>query len=296
MATAVSRLPRRLYKYKSFGVNTLRMLGEAEVYFANPHQFNDPFDCSPTVRVDVERVEVERLWKHLRMKTVGKGQAIKELGNHRYMATEYGRHDDGAAGTAAYVGHLVSDIDDHISTHFGGRGVLSLAAHWDNPLMWSHYADEHRGMCIEFDTNDHRCDRLEPVAYSSTRYLLVSDLIAWHLGKSGEAEQKIARQFFFAKAPQWRYENEWRAIAPKSGVDDAPFRISAIHLGFRIDRAVATAVVKMLADARDKIKFYGMWSEGDGFKLARYLLDVDEFVERGMRMSAKFVIDEFAAK
>jgi hypothetical protein len=101
---------------------------------------------------------------------------------------------------------------------------------------------------------------------------------------------------FFAKAPRWKYEKEWRAIAPKAGVDDAPFRISAIHLGFRIDPAVATAVVKMLADARDKIKFYGMWSKGDGFKLGRYFLDVDELVGRGLRESAKFAFDDFAAQ
>jgi hypothetical protein len=35
MATEAPRLPRKLYKYKSFDVNTLRMLSEAEVYFAN---------------------------------------------------------------------------------------------------------------------------------------------------------------------------------------------------------------------------------------------------------------------
>jgi hypothetical protein len=151
MATAAPRLPRKLFKYKPFGVNTLRMLGEAEVFFANPSQFNDPFDCSPTVRVDVEPLEVERLWKHLRLKAVGREQAVRELNNHRYMATEFGgRHDDGASGTAVYVDRLVADIDDHMSRYYGGRGVLSLAARWDCPLMWSHYGDEHRGMCIEF--------------------------------------------------------------------------------------------------------------------------------------------------
>jgi hypothetical protein len=214
--------------------------------------------------------------------------------NHRYMATEHGgRHDDDASGTEIYVGRLVSGIDDHVCSHFGGRGVLSLAARWDCPLMWSHYGNEHRGMCIEFDTNDHRCDRLESVTYGATRYLLVSDLVAWHLGKSDKAEQKIMRQFFFAKAPQWRYEKEWRAVAPASGADDAPFRISAIHLGFRSDPAIATAVVKVLAGARDEIKFYGMWSKGDGFKLARYPLDVDEIDARGIRTSLKFAIDDF---
>jgi hypothetical protein len=269
------------------------MLGEAEVYFANPPQFNDPFDCSPTVRVDVELVDLERLWKHLRLKAVGKEKASKELGHHRYMATQYGTYDDGAKGSKYYEIALVGDIDDHVTTHFGGRGVLSLATHWDNPLMWSHYADEHRGICVEFDTRDHRCDRLEPVTYSSTRFLLVSDLLEWQLNKSQEAERKINKQFFFAKAPQWRYEKEWRAIAPKHGVDDAPFRISAIYLGCRCDSSVQRAVVRLLADERDKVRFFGVWSKDDGFRLGRYPIDVDEILAMSPRTSVKFAVDDF---
>jgi hypothetical protein len=293
MAASTPALPRKLYKYKTFGVNTLRMLGEAEVYFANPPQFNDPFDCSPTVRVDVGRGDLERLWKHLRLKAVGKEKAIGELGDRRYMATQYGRYDDGAEGSRYYELALVRDIDDHVTTHFGGRGVLSLATHWDNPLMWSHYADEHRGICVEFDTRDHRCDRLEPVTYSSTRFLLVSDLLAWELSKSPEAERKINKQFFFAKAPQWRYEKEWRAISPKFGVDDAPFRVSAVYLGCRCDSSVQRAVVRMLADERDTIQFYGVWSKDDGFRLGRYPIDVEEILARSARTSAKFAVDDF---
>jgi hypothetical protein len=84
MATVAPRLPRKLFKYKPFGVNTLRILGETEV--REPVAFNDPFDCSPTVRVDVERLKVGRLWKHLRLKVVGREQAVSDLSNHRYMS------------------------------------------------------------------------------------------------------------------------------------------------------------------------------------------------------------------
>ena len=53
--------PRRLYKYRTFSTYTLRMVSEAEVFFAKPATFNDPFDCNPNVFVDVEWKEVERL-------------------------------------------------------------------------------------------------------------------------------------------------------------------------------------------------------------------------------------------
>jgi hypothetical protein len=288
-----ARLPRKMYKYKSFGVNTLRMLGEGEIYFAHPAQFNDPFDCSPTVRIDVEVKDLERLWRHLLLKGATKDEVARRLRHHQYMPAEFGRHDDGALGTQTYKNLLVDDIDEFIKAHFAGRGVLSLATRWDNPLMWSHYADEHPGLCIEFDTRDHRCERLEPVAYGSTRYLLVSDLCAWHLNQSRDAEEKIGRQFFFAKAPRWRYEKEWRAISSRSGVGGAPFRITAVYLGLRCDRSITTAVVKMLAEERDRIDFYAMWSKGDGFELGRYPLAVDEILATGVRTSIEFAADDF---
>jgi hypothetical protein len=294
MQNVAARLPRKLYKYRSFGVTTLRMLGQGEAYFALPAQFNDPFDCSPTVRNDVEIRELERVWRRLVSRAMTKDAVLAQLHSYRYSATEYGRHDDGAKGTEVYRNLLVNDVDEHVKAHFAGRGVLSLAARWDNPLMWSHYADEHRGICIEFDTADHRCERLEPVAYGSTRYLLVSDLRDWFLNGSRDAEDKIGRQFLFAKAPQWRHEREWRAIASGAGVDGAPFKIAAVHLGLRCDQSIQTAVVKMLADARERIRFYGMWSKGDGFELGRYLLDVEEILAVGVQESSKFAADDFA--
>jgi hypothetical protein len=233
------------------------------------------------------------LWRRLQRKTRDKEALLSQLNSYRYSATEYGRYDDEKKGTEIYRDLLVTDIDEYVKSHFAGRGVLSLAARWDNPLMWSHYAEEHRGICIEFDTRDHRCERLEPIAYGYTRYLLVSDLRDWLIGGSRAAEDKIARQFLFAKASQWRHEREWRAISSQSGVDGAPFKITAVHFGLRCDQSIKTAVVRMLVDSRDKIQFYGVWSKGDGFELGRYKVDVDEILALGVRESSKFAWDEF---
>jgi hypothetical protein len=35
-------LPKRLYKYRSFNINSLRLLTEGEIYYSNPRAFNDP--------------------------------------------------------------------------------------------------------------------------------------------------------------------------------------------------------------------------------------------------------------
>src|SRR5712664_3511303 len=33
-------------------------------------------------------------------------------------------------------------------------GMISFSKGWRNPLLWSHYADKHRGMCLGFDIDD----------------------------------------------------------------------------------------------------------------------------------------------
>lgn len=90
LAMSKSKLPGRQYKYRAFNVNTLRLLSEAEVYYANPVSFNDPLDCSPTIQIDTDRASLEKLCYKMLVAAYGKELALREMQNHRYMSTEYG--------------------------------------------------------------------------------------------------------------------------------------------------------------------------------------------------------------
>ncbi|WP_176058974.1 DUF2971 domain-containing protein [Paraburkholderia sp. BCC1876] len=285
--------PAKLFKYRSFSTTTLRMFSQAEVFFAKPSTFNDPFDCNPQVHVDVEWREVERLWKAVALKQMGRERAAQAMASYRYNSTEHGRHDDDGDGTASYLSYMVRDIDVHLKAQFKDYGVLSMASSWDNPLMWSHYADEHRGICIEYETDDHRCKVLGPVNYRSSRFIHVSDLHLWLIKRSAAAEKKIFNQYFFAKAPQWRYEREWRAVSQINGAQDRPFRIRAVHFGLRCDVAIVTTIAKLFEDSREDPKFYRVTPRTDGFKLGRYQLDGLEIAAFGIRESEHFTIDDF---
>ena len=35
-----------------------------------------------------------------------------------------------------------------------GLGFICFSDNWRNPLLWSHYADRHRGWCLAFDIED----------------------------------------------------------------------------------------------------------------------------------------------
>jgi hypothetical protein len=216
----------------------------------------------------------------------GKDEALKEMGNHQYMSTEYGNYKTDPDVEKYYMRMLGSQIKHILDAEMSLFGVLSLAERWDCPLMWSHYADEHRGLCIEYDLIENACSNIKQVSYKHPRSIRISELIQWKLSKSTEAQKRILDTYFFAKSPQWRYEREWRDLHPSCGVNPAPFRISGVYFGLRCDAAIQTSVVKLFANSDSPIKFYNLYPLEDSFRLKRRLVDTDEIEACGLRSSA----------
>lgn len=118
--------------------------------------------------------------------------------------------------------------------------VGCLCTDYKNRLMWSHYAEGHKGFCIEYDFNI-GCDYMKdililPVVYSRERIkfpweiALVSDKVNKSINK--EAGYKIIRSLL-TKDEVWNYENEWRIILAgdsSSGNIKMP-PVSCIYIG-----------------------------------------------------------------
>src|SRR6185437_10691555 len=68
-------------------------------------------------------------------------------------------------------------------------------------LMWSHYANDHRGICLAFDTGNPLFSEALEVTYRSEYPRWVPH----------ELEQ-IAFEMFLTKAHDWGYEKEFRII------------------------------------------------------------------------------------
>lgn len=115
-----------------------------------------------------------------------------------------------------------------------------LATDFKNRLMWSHYADSHRGFCIEYDFSGTDENTLSitpfPVVYSEEL-----PLIPWKatIDKTPENNAEATRQLMLGlltKDKAWEYENEWR-IMIKNGDDPVAKMppISCVYLGANID-------------------------------------------------------------
>ena len=76
------------------------------------------------------------------------------------------------------------------------HGMLCFSAGWKNPLLWSHYADRHRGICLGFDV-DESC--VAKINYVNRRVDVALPI----------SEDDI-RSFLFTKFSDWSYEAERR--------------------------------------------------------------------------------------
>jgi len=77
----------------------------------------------------------------------------------------------------------------------GNNGLLCFASAWTNPVLWAHYSDKHRGICLGIDVT---ADKLTPMEYVRTR-------IPWR-----KPDVAFVQQLLFTKFAGWAYEDEIR--------------------------------------------------------------------------------------
>lgn len=285
-------IPEHLYKYRPFNANTLRLLCQAESYYADPSDFNDPLDCKPVITVDTDLLTLEQVCHRVVASSVSDETARKTIEHLRYESGQYETQDEAEADLCRRLADTTKDFLFH---DFERCGVLSLAARWNCPLMWSHYADKHRGLCIEYDLNDHRCASLDAVDYSTTGDIRVSDIKKWKIDGSAEAEQVIRKAFFYAKANEWQYEQEWRDVYRSPGSHNAPIKIGAVYFGLRCDPAVVTSVVKLRSGTDHPVTFFQIYREDNTFLLKRREIDIEEEEMFGVRSYVAWSFDDLDA-
>lgn len=98
--------------------------------------------------------------------------------------------------------------------HDKTTGLLCFSQDWRNPVVWSHYADRHAGVCLGFDLAK---GTFEHVNYEDERLReeLPDEL------KSVEIPDKLREQLACTKSHYWRYEEEVRIfISLKSAIED----------------------------------------------------------------------------
>jgi Protein of unknown function (DUF2971) len=147
--------------------------------------------------------------------------------------------------------------------------VLCLTERGDNLVMWSHYANSHRGVAFKFrrlEHVDHRFLVAQPVRYSHepVSFLGLQDYIDTLFGMAEHDVLPRIWDMAFRKHADWGYEQEWRVhVALRAGEDpgpgysddeEPPELFEAIYLGCRMD--LAAEFVQLIREKLPETKVF----------------------------------------
>ncbi len=233
--TGCAILPPHLYKYCSLGSPEQRRrsrgrLVDRIVYYASPGSFNDPFDCRAYLVADPNVAEMREA--HRQMTTRYSEAEAEEL---LVQVLDPDRHDE--------FERQVQCVQDEYHRRFG---VFCTSEVDDSIPMWAHYAGNHTGVCIQYDTKYLRnavAKRIGQVVYSP------------HLPARSFFGRPLDDRLLLTKADSWSYEREWRWFGEPGQERRLPPRaISGVVLGFRMSDEDRREVRSWLAGRRPTVR------------------------------------------
>ena len=213
-----------LYSFRRFNEYSLADLINNEITVSPSKNMNDPFDS------------IINLWgtKELLKKTCKEHKHIKNLSK----SFDYFR----------------------IRSFCNGNTTRALK----NILMWSHYADNHRGYCIKYKLSKHFIKQDEN---DSFEHMFLKPII-YRKDKVDISEMTTINTdlAFATKHRSWKYENEVRLIVYNPNKEDAFYGIpldkdsciEAIYFGCRCEQKTINTIKNLFSKSDTPPKFYQM--------------------------------------
>jgi hypothetical protein len=150
--------------------------------------------------------------------------------------------------------------------------IFCLSGRRDEPVMWSHYADHHRGVCLHF-----ACPRKSVMGYArAVRYSEVREPILLPLDR--QDSDAIMDRMVLQKAAAWKYEEEFRIIADTTGdwgghLDGGhfcnfdPALLVGLTLGMKIGDAEKAELLELAGNHAPPLQVWQALEDEGAFKM-----------------------------
>ena len=229
------------------------MILEGEHYFTSPAKFNDPFDCRPTHRFNGTEEEVSRYLQGLFAKFQPDQTPEERASEIAAILADPGRdprRPENQQIPAALIAHLATDQ----------TGMLCLSATPHAPLMWSHYADSHAGVCLGFDSEVSYFAVAQPVRYTRSRPVVDPTV---------QSEAQMLDASLYTKSLDWAYEEEWRIVLTSGpGKYRVPSNaLRSIIVGARISHEHFKEIVSLVKTLSEPVEIHRASPTTDTFEV-----------------------------
>jgi hypothetical protein len=293
-------LPRngKQYFFKFYGAETaLKIIESSSLQWSSPLSFNDPFDTQTGLigKVDVGQfsdrfvnslrsiVFDEELPKYFNRKNrLHAAVEALRLNRDRTSAAEI---LDGLAAGAREAGEGLEDhfrkFSDTLRDNISNAWVFCLTDTIDNVVMWSHYADHHRGVAFKLicvKEIDHPFLIAKKMEYVDCYPQAGNDFeLADHFSGVSEIDMaNMAWRIAYAKHRDWSYEREWRSYIPKLDQRNKDQTLlipqdsrvfGEIYLGCRMDPQIRDSVIKACRKFLPRMRIFDSRRSREAFSL-----------------------------
>ncbi|MBF0594596.1 MAG: DUF2971 domain-containing protein [Candidatus Omnitrophica bacterium] len=265
--------------YKYVSANTAKqVLRTLKVRCSSPSVYNDPFDSQISIAHDLNGGGAEELIRRLTghicsyMKPLIQGGDVE--GAHNIVLTEIMKDEAFVADRLKAFESFYRDINEKILEFAREDRVFCVSEINDNLLMWSHYANDHKGVVIKLrcvpEKNSALC-AAKPVKYSSVMPVLrLEDLFL----PEETLIRKILNDFLLTKSIDWQYEQEWRVILSSQEAGKEydlrgifPEELAAIYFGCRVSNQDKSEILEVIRSAYKDVKVFQMEKDSKEFRL-----------------------------
>ncbi|MBY0234531.1 MAG: DUF2971 domain-containing protein [Burkholderiaceae bacterium] len=243
-----------LYKYGRLGEHSESLFSTPTIWFASPASLNDPFECRPWLEFAGTDEQLVSLFVRVLRRQSPNLSEVDALDKALAILQE-GRHRD-----PRFWDFFRKDVGRLLATDIG---ICCLTKTNTNILMWSHYAADHQGYCLEFAATDSTpffCEAQE-VSYSSA-FPVVNFFSTPH-----ETQVDL---IFLTKYEGWRYEEEYRIVDHQAGAglhSYPPELLRSVTFGLRMCEEDRQTIRKWLKVRDQEVKVFEATIHDREFKI-----------------------------
>lgn len=242
-----------LYKYGRMNEYSEQLFSSSTIWQGTAVSRNDPFECTPSFVFTHEPDKImAQLIRTLRkndpnfthMEATAEAAAIYLQGRHRNPAMWNALRDD-----------LIHEYRHKL-------GLYCLTERRDSILMWSHYAADHTGYCLEFEATDNT-----PV-FGAAQCVSYADAYPEINFYNTTNEDKLTLSFL-TKFTDWSYEREWRIIdyaGPRSREYPSEL-LKSVTFGLKMKDEHKMLIEKWLGARRTTVQLYQAVQGKDRFEI-----------------------------
>lgn len=269
--------------------HTLNILTKGELYFSIPKEFNDPYDCELNVLFnEIGEKELFNILKENSSDSI-----------YRYL-----RH--------LIINHFGNDLSHFVNNYNKDKYIFKdlfykyysklqeelkiccFSSDCDNFLMWSHYSDCHRGVCIGIEYSQkliitskafdiEYCEFMKPVRYNTTNNIIPR--IPFF-----EITDTKVKDIYYNKAGYWDYEKEYRTvIIEKENPGSTIFyikkeQVKELIFGSKVPDEMIRLTLREIINSGfidlNNIKIFKMQKVTDCYKLERIEIILEDYIKK----------------